>query len=80
MLFGVSRLLFQPALGAEITGIGLSAASAAAAGGRFAGSPDTTNAGPPGAEKIDVRSLVRLRDKILIELIAQARNRSSNSA
>ena len=33
---GVSKLLFQPTLAAETTGIGLNAASALAAGGKFA--------------------------------------------
>ena len=72
-LFGVSRLLFQPALAAEITGIGLSAASAAAAGGRLRRIAGHHECGPAGSGEIDVRGLIRLRVQILIEFVAQTR-------
>jgi hypothetical protein len=50
-LFGFRRLLFQQTLEADTTGMGLNETSAAAVEGRLTGSPETTNAGPPGADR-----------------------------
>ena len=77
--FGVSRLLFQPTLAAETIGIGLSAASALADG--WQSSPDCRRPQTPDrpGREIDVGGLVRLRDQVLVELVAQTRDRVSDA-
>ena len=50
----IARVIFTrhyAALAAEIKGMGLSAAIAFAAGGKFDGEPAITKAGPPGADR-----------------------------